>query len=177
MRLTCGFVLALAAQIPVTNEVFINERSQGKGSEMEGQMNTCHMEVYQPPLSMGIIEKGQTVKVVGSDVKVLLHMRGRCNEYGHYDYQVGQCSTEGAGAGGETVAESWTATHAIQSYEILQCGRAEVADNSSWQDNMGETSDEINKAACDADTCECGYLGAGAYACECDSSIRCVQKK
>merc|ERR1719230_967654 len=49
---------------------------------------------------MGIIAKGQTVKVVGSDVKVELHMRGRCEKYGSYDYTVGKCTTDGAGAGG-----------------------------------------------------------------------------
>merc|ERR1719152_891305 len=56
---------------------------------------------------MGIIAKGQTVKVVGSDVKVELHMRGRCEKYGAYDYTVGKCTTDG---GMETVSDEYTRT-------------------------------------------------------------------
>merc|ERR1719163_2014338 len=113
-------------------------RSQGKGSALEALMNKCNMEVYQPPLSMGIVKKGEKVKVVGSEVKVELHMRGRCDKYEAYDYVVGTCSTEGAGAGGETVEQEWTAPVPIQSYAIVSCGRKAVADNSKWQDHMNE---------------------------------------
>jgi len=133
-------VTATAIKIPITNEVIINGNSMGTGSDLESYMGMCHSESYNPPLSMGIIEKGQTVKVVGSEVKVVLHMRGRCEKYGSYDYDVGACEP-GTAADGETISQEYTADHTIQSYEIEPCGGAMAArqtlkDNESWQDHL-----------------------------------------
>merc|ERR1719231_617135 len=133
-------VSALALQIPVTNEVTINDVSIGKGNDLESYMGACHSESYNPPLSMGIIEKGQTVKVVGSEVKVVLHMRGRCEKYGSYDYDVGACEP-GTAADGETISKEYTADHTIQSYEIEPCGGAMAArevlkGQETWQDHL-----------------------------------------
>merc|ERR1719353_702923 len=97
--------LGLDGMIPFGNEVIIGERSYGQGSEMEPMMNKCFSESYAPPANMGIIKKGTTVKVKGSEVVVKLHMRGRCESYGHYDYFV--------------------TDHTIQSFEIRQCTHEE----------------------------------------------------
>jgi len=131
---------ATAIKIPITNEVIINGNSMGTGSDLESYMGMCHSESYNPPLSMGIIEKGQTVKVVGSEVKVVLHMRGRCEKYGSYDYDVGACEP-GTAADGETISQEYTADHTIQSYEIEPCGGAMAARETlkgmeKWQDAM-----------------------------------------
>ena len=131
---------ATAIKIPITNEVIINGNSMGTGSDLESYMGMCHSESYNPPLSMGIIEKGQTVKVVGSEVKVVLHMRGRCEKYGSYDYDVGACEP-GTAADGETISQEYTADHTIQSYEIEPCGGAMAARETlkgmeTWQDHL-----------------------------------------
>ena len=133
-------VTATAIKIPITNEVIINGNSMGTGSDLESYMGMCHSESYNPPLSMGIIEKGQTVKVVGSEVKVVLHMRGRCEKYGSYDYDVGACEP-GTAADGETISQEYTADHTIQSYEIEPCGGAMAARETlkgmeKWQDAL-----------------------------------------
>merc|ERR1719152_610589 len=100
-----------ASRIPITNEVFI------KGSDMEGMMNQCFTGSYT---GMGtlMIAAGDTVKVVGPDVKVQLYMRGRCEKYYQYNYDVGTCGTD---SGMETPSMEFTAEHPIQSYEIVQC--------------------------------------------------------
>ena len=127
-------VLAVATLIPVTNEVLVDGKTYGSGSDLESQVSMgCQTGVYQPPASMGIIAKGQTVKVVGSDVKVELHMRGRCEKYGAFDYTVGKCTTDG---GMETVSDEYTADHTIQSFSISLCGRKEVPKDESWEENM-----------------------------------------
>merc|ERR1719316_297584 len=41
---------------------------------------------------MGIIPKGKTVTVKGTEVKLVLHMRGRCEKYNVYDYTIGTCN-------------------------------------------------------------------------------------
>merc|ERR1719327_2019288 len=102
---------------------------------------------------MGIIEKGQTVKVVGSEVKVVLHMRGRCEKYGSYDYDVGACEP-GTAADGETISQEYTADHTIQSYEIEPCGGAMAArqtlkDNESWQDVMPPLPEDMTPSCKD----------------------------
>merc|ERR1719482_1528886 len=107
---------AVGTRIPITNEVLIDGRSMGAGSDLEPFMFQCYSEVYNPPQSMGIVEKGQTVKVVGSEIEVILHMRGRCEGYGSFDYRVGRCSAKSTEV--ETVSEEKTVEHTIQSYEI-----------------------------------------------------------
>merc|ERR1719407_345289 len=102
---------------------------------------------------MGIIEKGQTVKVIGSEVKVVLHMRGRCEKYGSYDYDVGACEP-GTAADGETISQEYTADHTIQSYEIEPCGGAMAArqtlkDNESWQDVMPPLPEDLSPSCKD----------------------------
>ena len=144
---------ATALKIPITNEVIINGNSMGTGSDLEAYMGMCHSESYNPPLSMGIIEKGQTVKVVGSEVKVVLHMRGRCEKYGSYDYDVGACEP-GTAADGETISQEYTADHTIQSYEIEPCGGAMAArqtlkDNESWQDVMPPLPEDMTPSCKD----------------------------
>merc|ERR1740133_251294 len=131
-----SFVIATVAalQIPITNEVIINGRSFGTGSELEPFMDTCRTEVYNPPVDMGVVAKGQTVKVVGAEVKVVLHMRGNCESYYSYDYTVGKCSSKTTAV--ETVSDEWTADHAIQSLEIVQCDKASVPSDASWEDTM-----------------------------------------
>jgi len=137
---------ALAMKIPITNEVVIKGKggdpdiSLGTGSDLEASMGTCHSESYNPPLSMGIIEKGQTVKVTGAEVKMILHMRGRCEKYGSFDYEVGACKP-GTAADGETVSESYTTDHTIQSWELVNCGgamaaRQTLADQETWSDHL-----------------------------------------
>jgi hypothetical protein len=108
---------ALALQIPITNEVIFNGESFGKGSDMVGMMNQCFTGVYTGTGTVALA-KGQTVKVVGPDVMVKLHMRGRCEGYNTYDYEVGKCGT---GSGMDTPSDEFTADHPIQSYEIVQC--------------------------------------------------------
>ena len=109
--------LALASQIPITNEVFIKGESLGKGSDMEGMMNQCFTGSYTG-MNTVAIATGETVKVVGPDVKVKLYMRGRCEKYYQYNYDVGTCGTD---SGMETPSMDFTADHPIQSYEIVQC--------------------------------------------------------
>ena len=114
----------LANMIPFGNEVFIGDRSYGNGSEMEPMMNKCFSEVYSPPAAMGIIEKGTTIKVKGSEVVVKLHMRGRCESYGHYDYTVGHCHAQHSDES-EIIDADFVTDHVIQSFEIRQCTHEE----------------------------------------------------
>ena len=69
---------------------------------------------------MGIIEKGTTIKVKGSEVVVKLHMRGRCESYGHYDYTVGHCHAQHSDES-EIIDADFVTDHVIQSFEIRQC--------------------------------------------------------
>ena len=109
--------LTLALHIPITNEVFIKGESLGKGSDMEGMMNQCFTGSYTGP-GAGIIPTGETVKVVGPDVKVIAYLRGRCEKYYQYSYEIGACGTD---SGMDTPSREFKADHPIQSYEIVQC--------------------------------------------------------
>jgi hypothetical protein len=120
------FVLAAVVaadkmEIPFTNEVIIDGRSYGKGSEMEPFINQCQSESYEPPLSMGIIKKGSKVSVVGSEVILKMHLRARCESYSVYDYQVGHCHAQHSALHG-TITEDMVMNHTIQSFTIEQCG-------------------------------------------------------
>lgn len=128
--------VASATRVPITNEVFIGGRSQGSGSDLDAFMFQCYTQVYQPPVAMGIIEKGTVVKVVGSDIQIKMHMRGRCEGYGSFDYTLGKCDPKLGGAAGETPADEMTVDHAIQSYEIVMCQHTGVSEE-SWQDLIG----------------------------------------
>merc|ERR1719353_202264 len=116
--------LGLDGMIPFGNEVIIGERSYGKGSEMEPMMSQCFSEIYNPPLSMGIIKKGTSVKVKGSEVVVKLHMRGRCESYGHYDYTIGHCHAQHSDES-DIIDDDFVTDHTIQSFEIRQCTHEE----------------------------------------------------
>ena len=154
-----SLLVATGLQIPITNEVLFKDpkthawRSQGTGNDLI--VNTCESDTYQPPVSMGIIEKGQVVKVVGGEVKVELHMRGRCDKYEAYDYVVGKCDPTLGGAGGETPVDEWTAPVPIQSYEIKQCAPKKLEKKVTWQFAMNlpeniETVAECGQGHADA---------------------------
>jgi len=169
-------VTATAMKIPITNEVIINGNSMGTGSDLEAYMGMCHSESYNPPLSMGIIEKGQTVKVVGSEVKVVLHMRGRCEKYGSYDYDVGACEP-GTAADGETISKEYTTDHTIQSYEIEPCGGAMAARETlkgmeTWQDVMPPLPEELTPSCKEQFTSLFGPYMQAAAAYEQDGGYR-----
>merc|ERR1719271_2176665 len=66
---------------------------------------------------MGIIKKGTKIKVKGSEVVVKLHMRGRCESYGHYDAQHSDES--------DVIDDDFVTDHTIQSFEIRQCTHEE----------------------------------------------------
>merc|ERR1719185_45781 len=87
-------------------------------------MNQCFSETYNPPVSMGIIKKGTTVKVKGSEVVVKLHMRGRCESYGNYDYTIGHCHAQHSDES-EIIDDDFVTEHTIQSFEIRQCTHEE----------------------------------------------------
>merc|ERR1719235_3149988 len=110
--------------IPFGNEVFIGDRSYGNGSEMEPMMNKCFSESYSPPASLGIIKKGTKVVVKGSEVVVKLHMRGRCESYGDYDYTIGHCHAQHSDES-DIIDADYTTEHTIQSFEIRQCTHEE----------------------------------------------------
>ena len=114
----------LSNMIPFGNEVIIGDRSYGNGSEMEPMMNKCFSETYAPPANMGIIKKGTTIKVKGSEVTVKLHMRGRCENYGHYDYQIGHCHAQHSSES-DIIDDDYVTEHTIQSFEIRQCTHEE----------------------------------------------------
>ena len=114
----------LSGMIPFGNEVFIGDRSYGNGSEMEPMMNKCFSESYAPPANMGIIKKGTTIKVKGSEVVVKLHMRGRCESYGHYDYTIGHCHAQHSDES-DGIDDDFVTDHTIQSFEIRQCTHEE----------------------------------------------------
>merc|ERR1719191_996797 len=116
--------LDIKGKIPFGNEVFIGDRSYGNGSEMEPMMNQCFSEIYAPPANMGIIKKGTTVKVKGSEVVVKLHMRGRCESYGHFDYQIGHCHAQHSSES-DIIDADYVTEHTIQSFEIRQCTHEE----------------------------------------------------
>merc|ERR1719160_1452218 len=118
------FVAASDLKIPYGNEVIIGDRSYGNGSEMEPMMNQCFSESYAPPANMGIIKKGTKVVVKGSEVVVKLHMRGRCESYGHYDYTVGHCHAQHSDES-EIIDADFVTDHVIQSFEIRQCTHEE----------------------------------------------------
>ena len=96
---------------------------------MEPFINQCQSESYEPPLNMGIVKKGATVTVVGSEVVVKLHMRARCETYSVYDYQVGHCHAQHSELHG-TITEELMMNHTIQSFTIEQCGH-ELSKSSS----------------------------------------------
>merc|ERR1719263_1961393 len=73
---------------------------------------------------MGIIKKGTSIKVKGSEVVVKLHMRGRCESYGHYDYTIGHCHAQHADES-DVIDSDFVTTHTIQSFEIRQCTHEE----------------------------------------------------
>merc|ERR1719191_1878676 len=116
--------LDIKGKIPFGNEVFIGDRSYGNGSEMEPMMNQCFSESYAPPANMGIIKKGTSIKVKGSEVVVKLHMRGRCESYGHYDYTIGHCHAQHSDES-EIIDDDFVTEHTIQSFEIRQCTHEE----------------------------------------------------
>ena len=116
--------LVISTEIPFGNEVIIGDRSYGKGSEMEPMMNQCFSEIYAPPANMGIIKKGTSVKVKGSEVVVKLHMRGRCESYGHFDYTIGHCHAQHSDES-EIIDADHVTEHTIQSFEIRQCTHEE----------------------------------------------------
>ena len=114
----------LENMIPFGNEVIIGDRSYGSGSEMEPMMNKCFSEVYAPPANMGIIKKGTTIKVKGSEVMVSLHMRGRCEKYASFDYTVGHCHAQHSSES-DIIDDDFVTSHTIQSFEIRQCTHEE----------------------------------------------------
>merc|ERR1719488_426407 len=73
---------------------------------------------------MGIIEKGTKISVKGSEVRVKLHMRGRCETYGHYDYEIGHCHAQHSDES-NIIDDDYVTDHVIQSFEILQCTHEE----------------------------------------------------
>merc|ERR1719183_937220 len=81
-------------------------------------------ETYAPPANMGIIKKGTSIKVKGSEVVVKLHMRGRCENYGHYDYTVGHCHAQHSDES-DIIDDDFVTDHTIQSFEIRQCTHEE----------------------------------------------------
>merc|ERR1719263_1183284 len=101
-------------------------------------MNQCFTGSYTGP-GAGIIPTGETVKVVGPDVKVIAYLRGRCEKYYQYSYEIGACGTDSGmdtpsrsqyrrhqsrsctGSGMDTPSREFKADHPIQSYEIVQC--------------------------------------------------------
>merc|ERR1719224_369417 len=87
-------------------------------------MNKCFSEVYSPPAAMGIIEKGTKIKVKGSEVVVKLHMRGRCQSYGTYDYTIGHCHAQHSSES-DIIDHDFVTDHTIQSFEIRQCTHEE----------------------------------------------------
>ena len=120
MRCFALVSFALSAQIPITNEVIFDGKSLGTGSDLSPLMGQCNTGSYTHT-DPGILPKGGSVTVKGSDVKVELHMRGRCESYHSYDYTVGGCDPKLGGAAGETPTETFTADHPVQSYKITQC--------------------------------------------------------
>merc|ERR1719185_19424 len=87
-------------------------------------MNQCFSETYNPPAAMGIIKKGTKVVVKGSEVVVKLHMRGRCESYGHYDYTIGHCHAQHSDES-DIIDDDFVTDHTIQSFEIRQCTHEE----------------------------------------------------
>jgi len=102
-------------KIPWSEEVLIDGQSIGRGNDLEQVMHKCTTEIYNPPSSMGAILPGQVVEVDGSNIFVMLHMRGRCEKYASYDYTVGKCDPH------SNSTDTWSGNHTIQSYEVQMC--------------------------------------------------------
>merc|ERR1719506_1338930 len=97
-------------------------------------MNQCFSETYNPPASMGIIKKGTSVKVKGSEVVVKLHMRGSCESYGHYDYTIGHCHAQHSDES-DIIDDDFVTDHTIQSFEIRQYTHEESKEASKAASN------------------------------------------
>jgi hypothetical protein len=110
--------------IPFSEEVIIGGQSIGKGNDLESFMFKCFTDIYNPPTSMGAIQAGEVVEVVGSNIFVTLHMRGRCEKYASYDYSVGLCDVK------TKHSDTFSSNHTIQSYEVQMCSHTGQAGDS-----------------------------------------------
>ena len=105
------FLAASKNRIPITEKVTI-DGVLSEGSDLK--MNECF--VFTDRIK-------PVVEVCGTQTKVTLFLRGRCEEYYHYNEQVGGCDSKLGSDHCQTF--DGTASHwaqASQSYMIEPCG-------------------------------------------------------
>ncbi|EOD26130.1 hypothetical protein EMIHUDRAFT_237031 [Emiliania huxleyi CCMP1516] len=113
--------VAVATEIPSTQSVSIEGVEVYSQSAGFALLNECR----SLPPSLVKDETKPSVKVCGSQTKLTVYLRNRCEDYSSYQHEVGTCNTA---ADSTFCQEASPATHSwmqtAQSYRITQCATA-----------------------------------------------------
>jgi len=111
-----SFLVAVAGAkmlslLPETTSFKIDD-NELKGRAVDGQMGQC----FNTP-----DKKPKTVKVCGSEIKVMAYSMTRCGEYHTYQTQIGKCDPKLGSACEDIEFGDDSTGYSPMSYEVLPC--------------------------------------------------------